>query len=93
MGNILFSLFVRFGLIYKIWALVLVLYLGDVIKGLLLVLGPLLLILPLGLGRVGLGRVGLRAYFLNSITHYVNDIYIYIYIYIYNIIFTYFNTL
>ena len=53
----------RFGLIYKIWALVLGLYLEDVIKGLLLVLGPLLLILCLGLGRVGL-----RAYFLNPIS-------------------------
>ena len=36
---------------------------GDVIKGLLLVLGPFLLIL-----RLGLGRVGLRAYFLNPIS-------------------------
>ena len=62
MGNILLSLLVRFGLIYLIWALVLGLYLGDVIKGLLLVLDPLLLIL-----RLGLGRVGLRAYFLNPI--------------------------
>ena len=62
LGNILLSLLVRFGLIYRVWALVLGLYLGDVIKGLLLVLGPLLLIL-----RLRLGRVGLRAYFLNTI--------------------------
>ena len=53
----------RSGLIYRIWALVLGLYLGDVIKGLLLVLGPLLLIM-----RLGLGRLGLRAYFLNPIS-------------------------
>ena len=36
---------------------------GGVIKGLLLVLGPFLLIL-----RLGLGRVGMRAYFLNPIS-------------------------
>ena len=40
LGIILLPLFVRFGLIYRIWALVLGLFLGDVIKGLLLVLGP-----------------------------------------------------
>ena len=59
---ILLPLLVKFGLIYRIWTLVLGLYLGDVIKGLLLILGPLLLIL-----RLGLGRVGLHAYFLNPI--------------------------
>ena len=39
LGIILLPLLVRSGLIYRIWALVLGLYLGDVIKGLLLVLG------------------------------------------------------
>ena len=43
LGIILLPLFVRFGLIYRIWALVLGLYLRDVIKGLLLVLGPFLI--------------------------------------------------
>ena len=43
LGIILLPLLVRFGLIYRIWALVLGLYLGDVIKGLLLVLGPFLI--------------------------------------------------
>ena len=43
LGIIIFPLLVRFGLIYRIWALVLDLYLGDVIKGLLLVLGPFLI--------------------------------------------------
>ena len=43
LGIILLPLLVRFGLIYMIWALVLGLYLGDVIKGLLLVLGPFLI--------------------------------------------------
>ena len=38
---------------------------GDVIKDLLLVLSPLLLIL-----RLGLERVGLRVYFLNPIKTY-----------------------
>ena len=38
LGIILLPLLVRFGLIYRIWTLVLGLYLGDVIKGLLLVL-------------------------------------------------------
>ena len=61
--EISFSLLVRFDLIHGIWALVLGLYLGDVIKVLLLVLSPLLLILC-----VGLRRVGLCAYFLNSIS-------------------------
>ena len=50
---ILPSLLVRFGLIYRIWALVLGLYLGDVIKGLLLVLSPFLI--PLWAGVLGLG--------------------------------------
>ena len=63
LGDILLSLLVRFGLIYMIWVLVLGLYLGDVNKGLLLVLGPLLLIL-----RLRLGKVGLRANFLNPIS-------------------------
>ena len=63
LGIILLSLLVKFGLIYRIWALVLGLYLRDVIKGLLLVLG-LLLLIP----RLGIGRVGLRAYFLNPIS-------------------------
>ena len=40
LGIILLPLLVRFGLIYRIWALVLGLYFGDVIKGLLLILGP-----------------------------------------------------
>ena len=40
---ILLPLLVRFSLIYRIWALVLGLYLGDVINGLLLVLGPFLI--------------------------------------------------
>ena len=40
---ILLPLLVRFDLIYRIRALVLGLYLGDVIKGLLLVLGPFLI--------------------------------------------------
>ena len=44
LGIILLPLLVRFGLIYRIWALVLGLYLGDVIKGLLLVLGPFLIL-------------------------------------------------
>ena len=39
LGIILLPLFVKFGLIYRIWAFILALYLGDVIKGLLLVLG------------------------------------------------------
>ena len=43
LGIILVSLLVRFGLIYRIWALVLGLYLRDVIKGLLLVLSPFLI--------------------------------------------------
>ena len=43
LGIILLPLLVRFGLIYRIWALVLGLYIGDVIKGLLLVLGPFLI--------------------------------------------------
>ena len=43
LGIIIFPLLVRFGLIYRIWALVLDLYLGNVIKGLLLVLGPFLI--------------------------------------------------
>ena len=43
LGFILLPLLVRFGLIYRIWALVLGLYLGDVIKGLFLVLGPFLI--------------------------------------------------
>ena len=40
---ILLPLLVRFGLIYRIWALVLGLYLRDVIKGLLLVLDQFLI--------------------------------------------------
>ena len=40
---ILLPLLVRFRLIYRIWALVLGLYLGNVIKGLLLVLDPFLI--------------------------------------------------
>ena len=40
---ILLPLLVRFGLIYRIRALVLGLYLGGVIKGLMLVLGPFLI--------------------------------------------------
>ena len=43
LGIILLPLLVRFGLIYSICALVLGLYLGNVIKGLLLVLGPFLI--------------------------------------------------
>ena len=43
LGIILLPLLVRFGLIYRIWALVLGLYLGDVIKGLLLVQGSFLI--------------------------------------------------
>ena len=43
LGIILLPLLVRFCLIYRVWALVLGLYLGDVIKGLLLVLGPFLI--------------------------------------------------
>ena len=41
---ILLPLLVRFGLIYRIWALVVGLYLGDVIMGLLLVLSPFLIL-------------------------------------------------
>ena len=44
LGIIILPLLVRFGLIYKIWALVLGLYLGDVIKGLLIILGPFLIL-------------------------------------------------
>ena len=43
LGIILLPLLVRFVLIYRIWTLVLSLYLGDVIKGLLLVLGLFLI--------------------------------------------------
>ena len=44
LGIILLPLLVRFCLIYRIWAFVLSLYLRDVIKDLLLVLGPFLIL-------------------------------------------------
>ena len=53
LGIILLPLFVRFDLIYKIRAFVLGLYLGNVIKSLLLVLGPFLI--PFWACIMGLG--------------------------------------
>ena len=43
LGIMLLPLLVKFGLVYRIWAFVLGLYLGDVIKGLLLVVGLFLI--------------------------------------------------
>ena len=77
---ILFPLLVRFCLIYKIWALVLGLYLSDVIKGLLLVLGPFLI--PFWACVLGL-RLGLASWACAPIISNPINIYIYIYIYIF----------